>query len=194
MADPHGYRVRVDEPTLRALRASVAATRSLFAAAACSIALVDDEGETLEFVASDGAGADEIVGVTIPVSRGIAGWAAMSGQPIAVRDVQSDARFARDVAESTNYVPSSIMAAPLLAVDGEVMGVASVLDPRVDETSDWTLGVLGTLASHMALLLAASRAATAGGAVPNPGLDRLGADVVRLVEAWQAAGRPAGAE
>ena len=186
--------MRVDEPTLRALRASVAATRSLFAAAACSIALVDDEGETLEFVASDGAGADEIVGVTIPVSRGIAGWAAMSGQPIAVRDVQSDPRFARDVAESTNYVPSSIMAAPLLAADGEVMGVASLLDPQVDETSDWTLGVLGTLASHMALLLAASGGATAADAVPNPGLDRLGSDVVRLVEAWRAAGRPAGAE
>jgi hypothetical protein len=34
------------------------------------------------------------------------GWAAMTGQPIAVRDVQTDARFARDVAESTQYVPT----------------------------------------------------------------------------------------
>ena len=64
-------------------------------------ALVDEEGETLRFVASDGAGAEAIVGVTIPVSRGIAGWAAMSGQPISVRDVQTDARFARDVERGT---------------------------------------------------------------------------------------------
>src|SRR5262245_12394486 len=125
--------MRLEESVLAALRASVAATRSLFAAAACSIAVVDDEGEVLEFVASDGAGASEIVGVTIPVGRGIAGWAAMSGQPIAVRDVQSDARFARDVAESTQYVPSSIMAAPLVGPDGEVVGVTSVLDPSVDQ-------------------------------------------------------------
>ena len=111
----------------------------LFAAAACSVALVDEEGETLRFVASDGAGAEAIVGVTIPVSRGIAGWAAMSGQPIAVRDVQTDARFARDVAESTNYVPSSILAAPMMTTEGEVMGVTSVLDPSVEEASDWTL-------------------------------------------------------
>ena len=109
----------LDESQAAALEASVAATRTLFAAAACSVALVDDDGDALRFVASDGAGAEEIVGVTIPVGRGIAGWAAMSGQPIAVRDVRSDARFARDVAESTHYVPSSIMAAPLLTPDGE---------------------------------------------------------------------------
>ena len=48
--------------------ASHDATGWLVSAAACSIAVVDDDGGTLEFVASDGAGADEIVGVTIPVS------------------------------------------------------------------------------------------------------------------------------
>jgi hypothetical protein len=37
-----------------ALGRCVEATRSLFGAAACSIALVDDEGGTLEFVSSDG--------------------------------------------------------------------------------------------------------------------------------------------
>jgi signal transduction protein with GAF and PtsI domain len=165
---------------------SVEATRALFAAAACSVALVEEDGATLRFVASDGAGAEEIVGVTIPVSRGIAGWAAMSGQPIAVRDVQTDARFARDVAESTHYVPTAILAAPLLDADGEVLGVASVLDPAVDQASEWTLHVLGTLASHMALLVTAS-----GGELTqtDDGLGRLGGDVLRLVEAWQSSGQ-----
>jgi signal transduction protein with GAF and PtsI domain len=164
---------------------SVQATRALFAAAACSVALVDDEGETLTYVVADGAGATEIVGVTIPVGRGIGGWAAMSGQPIAVRDVQSDARFARDVAESTNYVPSSILAAPLMSPDGEVIGVTSVLDASVDEASDWTLHVLGTLASQMALLVGAVR--DAGPGTPGAaGLDELGGEVLRVVSEWQA--------
>jgi signal transduction protein with GAF and PtsI domain len=176
---------------------SVRATRSLFAAAACSVALVDDEGETLTYVVADGAGAKEIVGVTIPVGRGIGGWAAMSGQPIAVRDVQTDARFARDVAESTNYVPSAILAAPLMTADGEVIGVTSVLDADVDETSDWTLHVLGTLASHMALLVTGARdEASQGGqsaSGPDAGLDALGRDVVRLVQEWQVGRSPGGA-
>jgi signal transduction protein with GAF and PtsI domain len=167
-----------------ALGRSVEAVRRLFAAAACSVALVDEDGETLQFVASDGAGAEAIVGVTIPVSRGIAGWAAMSGQPIAVRDVQTDARFARDVAESTNYVPSSILAAPMMTAEGEVMGVTSVLDPSVEEASDWTLQVLGTLASQIAMLLAGGP----GSASPSP-TEALGRDVIRAVEAWQA-GQP----
>jgi signal transduction protein with GAF and PtsI domain len=167
-----------------ALGRSVEAVRRLFAAAACSVALVDDDGETLRFVAADGEGAQAIVGVTIPVSRGIAGWAAMSGQPIAVRDVQSDPRFARDVAESTNYVPNAILAAPLVSPAGEVLGVTSVLDPSVDQASDWTLQVLGTLASHMAMLIG-----TDGGTSPgSAALDALGRDVLRVVEAWQSAG------
>jgi signal transduction protein with GAF and PtsI domain len=166
-----------------ALGRCVEATRALFGAAACSIALVDGDGSTLTYVASDGAGAEEIVGVSMPVSRGIAGWAAMSGQPIAVRDVQSDPRFARDVAESTHYVPTAIYAAPMLDSDGEVLGVVSVLDPVVEETSDWTLNVLGTIAGLMALVTAAAVGASA--TVSQP-LAQLGSDVLRLVASWEA--------
>jgi signal transduction protein with GAF and PtsI domain len=167
-----------------AITTSVQNVRALFGAAACSLALVDDEGEALHYVTADGAGADEIRGVRLPVGRGIAGWAAMSGQPIAVRDVATDARFARDVAESTHYVPEVILAAPLLSTAGEVIGVVSVLDPDTEESSGWTLSVLGTLASLMALLLE-------GSTVPGSDdpLALLGADIVRSVEAWQSAVR-----
>jgi len=112
----------------------------------------------------------------------------MSGQPIAVRDVQSDSRFARDVAESTHYVPTAIYAAPMLDASGEVLGVASVLDPVVDETSDWTLHVLGTIAGLMALVTTAS-SGTDPRAQP---LTRLGSDVLRLVETWQASSGASG--
>jgi GAF domain-containing protein len=135
------------------LTPAVAAIRALYDAAACSVALVGEDGATLTYVTSDGAGAEEIVGVELPVSRGIAGWTVMSGQPIAVRDVETDARFARDVAESTHYVPTSILAAPLFDDEGEAAGVLSVLDPRVDQSADWTLTVLGTLAALVGLLV-----------------------------------------
>ena len=162
------------------LRTSVSAVRLLFDAAACSCALADEEGATLEFVAADGAGAADIVGVSIPVGRGIAGWAAMSGEPIAVRDVQTDARFARDVAEATHYVPTSILAAPLVSPDGEVLGVVEVLDPRVEATSDWSLTVLGTIAAHMALLVGRSASASSA-------LAELGAEVLQAVERHRVA-------
>lgn len=142
------------------LQRAVAAIRSLFSAAATSCALVDDGGEHLRFAAADGAGADRILGVDLPVGRGIAGFVAMSGQAMAVADVQRDPRFARDVAESTEYVPRTIVAAPILSREGEVVGVLSVLDPAVDESSRWTLSVLGTLGTLVGQLLEVAPAGT----------------------------------
>jgi signal transduction protein with GAF and PtsI domain len=164
----------------RTLSRSVAAIRALFGAAASSVALVDPDGATLRFVASDGAGADAIVGVQLPVGRGIAGWAVMSGQPIAVRDVASDSRFARDVAEATEYVPTVILAAPMFDEDGEALGVLSVLDPTVDAAADWTLAVCGTLAAQVALLVPG----TAGGAVDG-GLTELARHVLAAVDEYR---------
>lgn len=159
------------------LQAVLASTRGLLAAAACSCALADDDGTSLTFVAADGAGAAEIVGVTLPVSRGIVGYVALSGQPIAVADVHRDERFARDVAETTAYLPSTILAVPMLDDDGDVMGVIEVLDPAHGEQESRLggqhgtvaeLGVLTVIASQAAAVVRLSRGAT-------PGDDALGA-------------------
>jgi GAF domain-containing protein len=109
------------------LQAVTQAVRDLFSAAACSLALVDQDGERLEFVAAAGAGAEEVVGMRIPAGQGIAGWVLASGQPIELSDVARDPRFARDVAERTGYVPRSILAMP---VEGsqQTLGVLEVLD------------------------------------------------------------------
>jgi GAF domain-containing protein len=160
------------------LNRSLAAVRALFGAAACSCALVDDDGAALTFVGADGQGAAEITGVQLPIGRGIAGWAVMSGQPIAVRDVQSDARFARDVAEATHYVPTSVLAAPLHDDEGETIGVIEVLDPSVEQAGDWVLAVLGTLAVQIATIVSVPR----GDAARDARLEELGRQVVELVE------------
>ena len=63
----------------------VAATRERLGAAACSVALLD--GEELVFRAAAGVGAAEVIGLRLPVGRGIAGWTVASSQAIAVADV-----------------------------------------------------------------------------------------------------------
>ncbi|MGH3361019.1 MAG: GAF domain-containing protein, partial [Nocardioides sp.] len=149
-------------PPRSELESAVSTTRQLLGAAACSCALVSADGSELTFAAADGKGAEAIVGVTLPLTRGIAGWVALTGQPIAVADVAKDKRFAEDVAESTAYVPTSILAAPLVSVDGEVLGVLEVLDPQVvDDTSHLgghhgtgaQLAVLAAMASQVASLV-----------------------------------------
>jgi GAF domain-containing protein len=136
------------------LYGAVSRVRQLYGAAACSFAQVEPDGATLRFVAADGAGADTIVGVTLPVSRGIVGWVAVSGEPMQVADVTRDHRFARDVAESTDYVPDTILAAPVVDEHGEIAGVIEVLDPtQRSENSGRDLAVLGLVADELASVI-----------------------------------------
>ena len=114
-------------PDLPRLLARLLATmRPLFGAAACSVALASDES-SLTFVAASGEGAADVVGQNLPTDRGVAGWAATSGQTISVADVQADARFAHDVAQATGYLPQRITAVPVTRADTTI-GVVEVLD------------------------------------------------------------------
>ena len=109
------------------LETIVEAAARLFGAAAASIALVDDKAQRIVFRVAYGAGRDQVIGLSIPVDEGIAGYVVTTGQPMAISNVQQDPRFARDAAEKTGYVPRSILAMPLFRHD-RVIGVMEVLD------------------------------------------------------------------
>lgn len=109
------------------LQSIVEAAARIFGAAAVGIALVDERAGELVFRVSYGAGSENVVGMRIPLDQGIAGYVANTGQPIAVSNVQSDPRFARNTAEQTGYVPRSILAMPLISNE-RVIGVIEVLD------------------------------------------------------------------
>jgi GAF domain-containing protein len=87
------------------------------------------------------------------MNRGIAGYVAMTGQPIAVSNVEQDARFAQDFARSTGYMPRSILATPLLSKD-RVIGVMEVLD-KIEAASFGLqdMELLGMFANQAALAI-----------------------------------------
>ena len=110
------------------LQSVVEAAATIFGAEAASIALVDEEKQELEFkVAYNKSAGHSVIGMRIPIHEGIAGHVAMTGQAMAVSNVEQDARFDRDFAETTGYVPKSILATPLLKGE-KVIGVMEVLD------------------------------------------------------------------
>ncbi len=121
-----------DEETYRALLQSIVdVARAIFAAEASSIFLLDEEADELVFEAVSGRGGDTLVGARFPSSTGIAGFALVTRQPLVVDDLASDPRFSAERATSTGYVPSSIVASPLLHDEG-ALGVLSVLDRARD--------------------------------------------------------------
>ncbi len=68
-----------------------------------------------------------------------------------IEDVQQDPRFAKDVAEDTGYVPSGLMAAPLLHEE-RALGVLSVLDrPEQSLFSLQEMELLGLFANQASI-------------------------------------------
>jgi GAF domain-containing protein len=121
-----------DEETFRELLQSIVdVARTIFGAEAASVFLLDEEADELVFEAVAGEGEGTLIGSRFPSSTGIAGFALVTRQPLVVDDLETDPRFSRDRAESTGYVPNSIVASPLLHEE-RALGVLSVLDRAPD--------------------------------------------------------------
>jgi GAF domain-containing protein len=131
----------------------VEVARAIFGAKASSIFLYDDETDELVFAAVAGEGSKSLVGNRIPSSTGIAGWVLSSLTPLVLEDVQNDPRFARDVAEGTGFVPSGLMAVPLLHEE-RALGVLQVLDrPQRARFSLQEMELLGLFGNQAAIAL-----------------------------------------
>ncbi len=117
--------------TVERERSIVDATAALFGAEAASLALHDPATDRLVFAVAAGEHGQGVVGLAIKSSEGVAGYVFSTGQPLALSDVASDARFGRDTAEQTGYVPRSVIAVPLVDDEG-ILGVLEVLDKRGD--------------------------------------------------------------
>jgi GAF domain-containing protein len=133
------------------LEAIVEVARSIFGARASSILLLDEESEELVFEAVVGEGEDELLGMRFPAGKGIAGWVLATRTPLVIEDVRTDPRFAADIAEGTGYVPSGLMAAPLLH-DEDALGVLEVLDrPERSLFSLQEMELLGLFANQASI-------------------------------------------
>jgi GAF domain-containing protein len=183
------------EETFRSLLQSVVeVARAIFGAQASSIFLLDEESDELVFEAIAGPGADTLIGQRFPSSTGIAGWVLVTRQPLVIEDVTEDPRFAKDVAETTGYVPKGLMAAPLLHEE-RALGVLEVLDrPQRSQFSLVEMDLLGLFANQAAIaldLLRRARHAEAVLAASGEGADvvaRLATTLEGLDDEQRAAG------
>jgi GAF domain-containing protein len=133
------------------LQSVVEVARAIFAAKASSVFLLDEENDELVFEAVAGEGAEALIGQRIPSSTGVAGWVLVTRQPLVLEDVGTDPRFAREVAESTGYVPQGLMCVPLLHEE-KSLGVLNVLD-RASQFTLEEMELLGLFANQAAIAL-----------------------------------------
>jgi GAF domain-containing protein len=154
------------------LQAIVDTARAIFGSKAASVFLLDEESDELVFEAVSGEGEGELTGMRFPSSTGLAGWALVTRQPIVVDDLMSDPRFAQRAAEATGYVPSALVAVPLLA-DDQAIGVLEVLDRPLDRPfSTRDMDVLTLFANQAAIGLELLRSGRRARAALEGGTER----------------------
>lgn len=165
--------------------------RQLFGAQACSLALLSDDESELVYTVASGTGAEDVTGMRLPSGAGVAGWVVQSGQPVSVTDAAQDPRFASDVAETTGYVPGSLLAAPVTSSSG-ALGVLTVLDR--DDTrpgAAYDLQLLQLFCDQAAIALEASRVFGRAGRVLLDALASAAGEGTPLAEALAATVPPA---
>ena len=148
-------RLRSDSEN-RLLASILEAAVALFRAHAASIALVTNSGDQLEFVAAAGERASGVVGRTIGIGEGLAGYVVQTGEAMALAHPADDPRFGRSIAERTGFVPDSILAVPMHAPDS-VVGVIEILDCRDGAFTADDLGQASIFARQAAIAIDATR-------------------------------------
>ena len=121
--------------------------RNILGADRCSVFLLDAyKGELWTKVA---IGLEEKI-LRIPMGQGIAGFVAKTGNAVNISDAYRDTRFSQDLDRITGYQTRSLLAVPLKARDGQVLGVFEVLNRSKGSFTDEDEGLLRILATMAA--------------------------------------------
>jgi signal transduction histidine kinase len=95
-------------------------------ASAGSLLLLDELTDELIFTVVEGGGGENLQGIRIPRSRGIAGWVATHQKPLIVDDVNKDRRYNQSIADTFDIKLTSLLCVPMIS-HNKVIGVLQVV-------------------------------------------------------------------
>jgi len=110
----------------------------------CSIYLLDADGDSLVLKATTGLATEAVGQARLHVGEGLTGWAARTGQPVAVADAARDPRF-KFLPETQETRFQSLLAMPLIN-QGRVIGAVNVQTRSPHEFSADEVELLGLIA------------------------------------------------
>ncbi|MBI5844148.1 MAG: sensor domain-containing diguanylate cyclase [Deltaproteobacteria bacterium] len=130
---------------------------SLVPARNWSLLLADEEGGALTFAIVVGEKKEFIRGMTLAPGEGVAGHAALKGEPVLLVNAGDDPRFNSRVDELTGFSTKSIAAIPLKS-RGRVVGILEIVNIRdFDAFEAESLPLLTILADYAAVAVQNAR-------------------------------------
>ncbi len=126
-------------------------------ARAGSLFLIDPATDELVFEVTIGPRAEQIEGFRMPITQGIAGLVATSGQAMAISDAHENPRVFKEIGDRIRYHPESILCVPLFYAD-RIIGVLEMLDKiGAPGFSGGDMRILGMFANQAAVAIELSR-------------------------------------
>ena len=119
------------EPLTRSIEDILRATAADLGSNEASVLVRESDQGDLRFICAIGQVAEQLINMTIPAGKGIAGFVLSSGQPIAVSNADEDSAFYKEVDRATGYSTETILATPLRH-DGEIIGVLEYINRAGD--------------------------------------------------------------
>jgi len=115
------------EPLTSSLEYLLRTSSAELDSAEASVLVREADTGDLRFLVATGSVADQLIGMTVPAGKGIAGFVLVSGQPMAVSDVGEESTFYAEVDKHTGYKTETILAVPLRFQD-EIIGVLEYIN------------------------------------------------------------------
>lgn len=115
-----------------------------------SMMLVDKEKNDLYYVIAVGEDTNSLRGMRVPMGEGIAGWVALTGNPMVVPDTTVEPRWQEFSRENPGLNIYSIACMPVRSAEG-VIGVIQLLNSKIDLLSDYSIQFLRVLCDFTAI-------------------------------------------
>ncbi len=118
-----------------------------------SLLLLDEEKHELFFEIAVGENSDKLKNMRLSIGEGIAGWVAMTGEPVLLTDAAKDPRFTQKFDNIAKFETHSIICVPLKS-KGRVLGVVELINNLQDDDFDQNdLTILITLTDYAAIAI-----------------------------------------
>ncbi len=117
-----------------------------------SMMLVDKEQNDLYYVIAVGEDSNSLKGLRVPMGEGVAGWVALTGNPMVVPDTSVEPRWIEFSRRNPGLNIHSIACVPVRSAAG-VVGVIQLLNSKVDLLSDYSIQFLRVLCDFTAIAI-----------------------------------------
>eukprot|EP00002_Diphylleia_rotans_P025555 TRINITY_DN5053_c0_g1_i1.p1 TRINITY_DN5053_c0_g1~~TRINITY_DN5053_c0_g1_i1.p1 ORF type:complete len:1348 (+),score=245.05 TRINITY_DN5053_c0_g1_i1:52-4095(+) len=127
-------------------------SRELLDADKCTLFIVDEENKSMRTRLAEG------MDVSFPMSQGIAGYVASTGETLNIPDAYADPRFNRKFDTETGYCTRNILCMPVRSSDdGAVVGSIQMINKRRGQFNKADEELLKAFAAHAAVAITNSK-------------------------------------